>query len=105
MSQSATAPAAPAFRRIAIDRYAIVLTNGHTIGEVTKARSIDHRGQVNKPVWVASAEAAHPFGVARAEHLRGKTRREAAARAVAAYRQLCVTAAELCRIHMQQRSA
>lgn len=100
-------PAAPAasFRRITIDRYAIVLTSGHKIGEVIKARSVDHRGRVNKPVWVASAEAAHPFGVARAEHLRGRTRREAAARAVTAYQQLCVTAAELCRIHMQQRAA
>lgn len=101
MSQSAAA--ATSFRRIAIDRYAIVLPGGHKIGEVAKARSVDHRGQVSKPVWVATAEAAHPFGVARAEHLRARTRRAAAAKAVAAYDELCVTVVvPMCHVHMQR---
>lgn len=97
--------AAPTFRRIAIDRYAIEL-NGHKIGEVAKAKPVDHRGRIGKPTWAATAEAAHPFGVARAEHLYGRSRRDAAARAVSAYRQLCATVvAPMCRVHMQQRSA
>lgn len=100
-----TAPA-PSFRRIAIDRYAIVLPSGHKIGEVAKARSIDHRGRVSKPRWVATTEAAHPFGVARAEHLHAPTRRAAAAKAVTAYHELCASVVgPMCRLHMQQRSA
>lgn len=95
----------PSFRRIAIDRYAIVLGQ-HRIGEVIKGRSVDHRGNVSKPIWVATAEAAHPFGVARAEHLHGKTRRAAAKQAVRAYHELCVNvAAPMCRLDINNKAS
>ncbi|MBS1691217.1 MAG: hypothetical protein JST91_03230 [Actinobacteria bacterium] len=103
MSQPAAT--APAFRRIAIERYAIEL-NGQTIGEVAKARSVNHRGQVSKPVWIATAEVAHPFGVRHVRDLRGRTRRDATARAINAHNHLCATLVlDLCRIDEQRRAA
>ncbi|MCT7372150.1 hypothetical protein [Mycolicibacterium llatzerense] len=103
MSQSAEQT--PSFRRIAIDRYEIVLGQ-HRIGEVLKGRSIDHRGNASKPFWVATAEAAHPFGVARAEHLQAKTRLAAAKQAVRAYNELCANVvAPMCRLDLNNRAS
>lgn len=92
------------YRRIDADRYAILL-NGHEIGAVAKSRSVNlTTGEVSRPVWVAHAKAAHPFGVTETPALQATRRGTAAARAVRAYKELCAgQVVELCKIDQTGR--
>lgn len=94
------------FRRTGFEQYAIML-DGHVIGAVAKARSVDVlTGAVRRPVWTAHAEARHPFGVTTSIARSGGSRQEAAGKAVDEYRRLCsTTVVELCAIDRQGREA
>lgn len=93
------------FRRSGVDEYSILL-GGSAIGTVAKTRSVDlATGTARRPIWVAQAKAAHPFGVTETVPARGRTRGEATSRAVRAYKSLCAgKVVELCDIHRTGRT-